>query len=556
MRDAEELRFRIGLAGQSAAVDENLTGLENLEMVGRLYHLPRAEARRRGSEVLERFDLADAADRPTKTYSGGMRRRLDLAASLVGRPDVLFLDEPTTGLDPRSRLDVWSFIRELQQDGTTLLLTTQYLDEADQLADRIAVIDHGTVIAEGTSDELKDMIGGEVLELHVEDRSETDRAVTTLAGVGTGEPNVDLDRGRVRIPVGDAGPTVLLESVRRLDEAKIVLSDIALHRPTLDDVFLSLTGRSAEDEDEQEGGGERADEEAPRSKGERVMSAVVQQVPVRRGPSNTPARIRLAAQDGLVVARRNLVSLWRVPTVLVFELVQPIMFVLLFRFIYANQFKGLGGLDYVQFLMPGIFVQNAIFGATTTAIGLADDLKKGLIDRFRSLPMARSAVLAGRTTSDLAKNFLLVLIVMVIGYLVGFRFTRGVVPAVGLVVLVLTVGFVFSWICACIGLWLKVVEAVQAAVFTIVFPIVFVSSAFVPVAGMSSWLQPIARANPVTVWCNLARYLANGNLGIIDATTKLPVDTFEGLLFKSAAWIIGLLIIFVPLAIRLYRKLD
>ena len=161
------------------------------------------------------------------------------------------------------------------------------------------------------------------------------------------------------------------------------------------------------------------------------MSAVVQQVPVRRGPSNTPARIRLAIQDGLVVARRNLVSLWRVPTVLVFELVQPIMFVLLFRFVYADQFKGLAGLDYVQFLMPGIFVQNAIFGATTTAIGLADDLKKGLIDRFRSLPMARSAVLAGRTTSDLAKNFLLVLIVMVIGYLVGFRFTQGVVPAVG-----------------------------------------------------------------------------------------------------------------------------
>jgi ABC-2 type transport system ATP-binding protein len=261
VRDAEELRFRIGLAGQSAAVDENLTGLENLELVGRLYHLRRAEARRRGTEVLERFDLADAADRATKTYSGGMRRRLDLAASLVGRPDVLFLDEPTTGLDPRSRIDVWAFIRELQADGTTLLLTTQYLDEADQLADRIVVIDHGTVIAEGTSDELKDMIGGEVLELHVEERSETDRAVTTLAGVGTGEPNVDLDRGRVRIPVGDAGPTVLLESVRRLDEAKIVLSDIALHRPTLDDVFLSLTGRSAEDED---AGGDEAPEKKQR----------------------------------------------------------------------------------------------------------------------------------------------------------------------------------------------------------------------------------------------------------------------------------------------------
>ena len=172
VRDAEELRFRIGLAGQSAAVDENLTGLENLELVGRLYHLPKAEARRRGGEVLERFGLSDAAGRPAKTYSGGMRRRLDLAASLVGRPDILFLDEPTTGLDPRSRIDVWDFVRELQADGTTLLLTTQYLDEADVLADRIAVIDVGTVIAEGTSDELKARIGGEVLELHVEDRGQ------------------------------------------------------------------------------------------------------------------------------------------------------------------------------------------------------------------------------------------------------------------------------------------------------------------------------------------------------------------------------------------------
>ena len=246
VRDAEELRFRIGLAGQSAAVDENLTGLENLELVGRLYHLPRDEARRRSVDVLERFGIADAANRAAKTYSGGMRRRLDLAASLVGRPDVLFLDEPTTGLDPRSRIDVWDFIRELQNEGTTLLLTTQYLEEADQLADRIAVIDLGLVIAEGTSDELKDQIGGEVLELHVQDRADLARVVESLTGVGAGEPSVDQDEGAVRIPVGNDGANALLDSVRRLDDTKIALADIALHRPTLDDVFLSLTGRSAE----------------------------------------------------------------------------------------------------------------------------------------------------------------------------------------------------------------------------------------------------------------------------------------------------------------------
>ena len=249
VQDAEELRFRIGLAGQSAAVDENLTGLENLEMVGRLYHLPKDEARKRGGDVLERFGISDAANRAAKTYSGGMRRRLDLAASLVGRPEVLFLDEPTTGLDPRSRIDVWDFVRELQRDGTTLLLTTQYLEEADQLADRIAVIDHGSLIAEGTSDELKDQIGGEVVEIHVETLSDVTGVAAALDGIGTAPPNVDEDAGSVRLKVGREGAAALLESVRRLDGTGIKLADIALHRPTLDDVFLSLTGRGAEDMD-------------------------------------------------------------------------------------------------------------------------------------------------------------------------------------------------------------------------------------------------------------------------------------------------------------------
>jgi ABC-2 type transport system permease protein len=285
------------------------------------------------------------------------------------------------------------------------------------------------------------------------------------------------------------------------------------------------------------------------------MSAAV---PVQ-APSNPAQRIRLAISDGIVVAYRNLVTLWRVPTVLVFELVQPVMFVLLFRYIYDNQFQAsnLGGVDYVLFLMPGIFVQNAIFGSTTTAIGIADDLKKGIIDRFRSLPMARSAVLAGRTTADLAKNLVLVLLVIAIGYLVGFRFSNGVAGALGVIVLVLAVSFTFSWISATVGLLLKEVEAVQAAVFTLIFPIVFVSSAFVPVAGMASWLQPIAEHNPVTYWCNLARYLSIGDAGIPpDPTTGLPTDTPEGLMLKSALWIVGLLIVFVPLSIQLYRKLK
>jgi ABC-2 type transport system ATP-binding protein len=259
VKDAEVLRSQIGLAGQFAAIDENLTGLENLVMVGRLYHLPLAEVRRRSTEVLERFGLSKAANRPARTYSGGMRRRLDLGASLVGRPKVLFMDEPTTGLDPRSRLGLWEMIRELRNEGTTLLLTTQYLEEADNLADRIAVIDLGSVIAEGTSDELKNRMGGEVLELHVSDKAETEKAAGALAGLGIGEHFVDPSTGLVRVHAGTEGTKVVFEAVRRIDESKIWIADLALHKPTLDDVFLTLTGRPAEEAVEE-------DEEAPPAK--------------------------------------------------------------------------------------------------------------------------------------------------------------------------------------------------------------------------------------------------------------------------------------------------
>jgi len=244
-KQADDVRRSIGLTGQYAAVDEFLTGRENLRMFGGLYHLDANYVKTRSDELLEKFDLTDAANRPAKTYSGGMRRRLDLAASLIAKPGILFLDEPTTGLDPRSRIGLWNVITELVAEGTTVLLTTQYLDEADQLADDIVVIDHGRVIAHGTSGQLKDQIGGDRLEIVVQDEDQAASAITALAPLVSGEATIDGTH--YSAPVAGGSP-VLIEAVRALDSAGVGVADIGLRRPTLDDVFLSLTGHSAEED--------------------------------------------------------------------------------------------------------------------------------------------------------------------------------------------------------------------------------------------------------------------------------------------------------------------
>jgi ABC-2 type transport system ATP-binding protein len=249
VREAQVVRAMIGLTGQYAAVDEDLTGRENLVLVGRLSRVPKRAAFERAARLLDAFDLSNAADRQLKTYSGGMRRRLDLAASLMVSPPVLFLDEPTTGLDPRSRLALWDVITELKTEGTTIVLTTQYLEEADQLADRISVIDGGRIIAEGTADELKAKVGGDVLHLTVADLSDTSAAAAALSSVFAvpeSEVVVDSDVGTVQVPV-EGGTMVLIDAVRVLDAKGIEPADLGLRRPSLDDVFLSLTGHMAEE---------------------------------------------------------------------------------------------------------------------------------------------------------------------------------------------------------------------------------------------------------------------------------------------------------------------
>ena len=241
----DDVRNVIGLTGQYAAVDEYLTGRENLELFGRLFHLSKFDAAKRAAQLLERFDLSDAADRGIKGYSGGMRRRLDLAASLIGRPNVLFLDEPTTGLDPRSRQGMWKVIEELVAEGTTVLLTTQYLEEADQLANRIVVLDHGNVIAKGTSNELKSQVGGDRIEIVVDRVSDLAKTAELINGIGSAPATIEEVTKTVLLPVS-GGSKAIVDVVRKLDENNIAIADIALRRPTLDDVFLSLTGHVTE----------------------------------------------------------------------------------------------------------------------------------------------------------------------------------------------------------------------------------------------------------------------------------------------------------------------
>jgi len=243
-KDARAIRSLIGLAGQYATVDELLTGRENLELIGLLYHLDKAVYRDRAQDALERMSLTGAGDNQVKTYSGGMRRRLDLAASLIGRPPVLFLDEPTTGLDPRTRKDLWQFIQDLVAEGTTVLLTTQYMEEAEHLAQAIVVLDAGRVAAQGTADELKDQLGGNVLEIQVTKRADLDKAASLIASLSSAPPRLEAALNRITLPV-QGGPRVLIAAGRALDDAGVELEDLGIRRPSLDDVFLAITGHPA-----------------------------------------------------------------------------------------------------------------------------------------------------------------------------------------------------------------------------------------------------------------------------------------------------------------------
>ena len=548
VHDAAGVRELLGLTGQFAAVDEILTGRENLQMFGRLFDLSAGDARRRANELLERFDLADAADRPARTYSGGMRRRLDLASSLLTRPRVLFLDEPTTGLDPRSRIEIWSVMRELVREGTTLLLTTQYLEEADQLADQIAVIDHGRVIAQGTGSELKDRVGGQILEVELVSAGERDKARAALTGIGCGDPEPGDRLAQLTLPAPRDGLEMIEDAASALRKADIAVSDLGLRRPTLDDVFLQLTGAPSENGAGTEVvTGDGRPNPASRSVPAPRTAAALR--PPARRPSRlrrlSPRELRADITDAWVVSGRNLLHFVRQPDLLVFSTIQPIMFVLLFTYVFGGAISHSlpVGVSYIDYLLPGILVQSVTFRASQTAVGLSDDLKLGVIDRFRSMPMARSAVLIGRTAADFVRNVLIIVLMIIVGYIIGFRFQAGFAQALGCIALVSAFGLALSWIFAFVALTVRSAEAAQTAGFVVLFPLVFASSVFVPVSTLPNWLQAVAKVSPVTLTANAAR-----SLSLVPGTPSS--------LGGAIAWIAGLLAVFIPLSVWRYRRMT
>ncbi|HMC41432.1 MAG TPA: ABC transporter permease [Acidimicrobiales bacterium] len=523
----------IGLAGQSAALDELLTGRENLELIGRLYGLDGGQRRHRAQEVLERFELTDAADRLVRTYSGGMRRRLDLGATLVGRPSVLLLDEPTAGLDPRSRNELWRFVDEVAAEGTTVVLTSQHLDEVERLAHKVAVIDHGTVIAEGSPEELKRQTGGDVLEARLVDPDDLDAGLALLTDLGDGGTQVEVEQHRISVPTS-GGTRALLRAGQRLEEAGIALADLGIRRPSLDDVFFALTGHAA---------AEGPDPLAPTRRvsppGEPPTRSLRTAGPA--ADALIPGSLARPLSDMTGITRRYLVRFARTPQLLFFGTVQPVLFVVGLSAVFGGVVEARLGGHYIQYLLPGVLVMNVLLFAGTTGVGLAEDLQGGIIDRFRSLPMARSGVLVGRTVADLVRNAASMSVIVLVGFALGFRVHASLASGLAGVLLALFFGYATSWVFAAAGLAVKDAQTAQFIGFAPVLPLVYLSGAWIPVAAMASGVRAFARNQPVNVTVEAVRTLGEGT------------HAYHWI-WQSLAWSGGLLALSGMLAVRLYGR--
>ena len=567
LRHPAEVRRHIGVAAQDATLDPLLTGRQNLVLIGELSDLGRADSRARAAELLAQFELTDAADRVVKGYSGGMRRRLDLAGSLMTRPPVLFLDEPTTGLDPTSRQRVWEAIRELLGEGVTVLLTTQYLEEADELAHDIVVVDHGRVIAEGTPQELKEASRGARLEVTLAEPHAS--AVGAMAPLVSGPVSVSDDGRQLSAGVdsvdrpGDLGRP----SARRRGGARGQhrgAAAVARRRVLLAHRRAHRRRRCRGGTDDGDGRRSRVDVAAafrlaPSASGEgrHELEGVRGMTTTTLTPSATGfdrphagGNVLGSLADIWAMTRRNIVHISREPMQLSDVTIQPLLFTVLFVYIFGGAIPIPGGGSYVDFLLAGILALNLTTSTMGTAVGLSTDLHEGMIDRFRTLPMWRSAVLVGRSAADFLTSVVCAAIVAVTGLAVGWRPGANAISVVGGFALLLFFAYAVSWVSACVGLNSKSPESAASFGFIVLFPLTFVSNAFVPTQHMPGWLQAIANWNPVSAVVAGARDLwGNPNpSGTIQAwPMQHPVEA-------ALIWSVAILAIAAPLAAHFFRS--
>ena len=479
----------MGLTGQAATVDELLTGRENLRLIGAALRPSSSYIKRASDDLLERFSLTDAGGRIVKTYSGGMRRRLDLAVSLIATPPVLFLDEPTTGLDPRSRVELWEVLRELVRDGTTLLLTTQYLEEADQLADRIVVIDKGRVIAEGTPLELKDSSGRAALVVtvsHADDLATAEGMLRDLVS----EVHVDTGARQLTAPAN---------GLKRHDPDRRGVRR-QHHRAGRPGPQAAEPGRRVPAPHRSPGRGRlrRDRHRHHRSRGAGLVTT--QQSPTRTtggGVERPEIQPTGLLRQSLTIVRRNLIHIKRMPEMLMDVTIQPVMFVLLFAFVFGGSIDVPGTPNgYDEWLLGGIMGQTIAFASFIVAVGLTADIDKGIVDRMRSLPINPASVLVGRSLSSLLHSSIGIVVMSLTGLLIGWRIRNGIVDAALAYLLLLMWGFAMIWVGILVGSAMRSVEAVNGLMFTTMFPITFLANTFAPTEGMTTGAAHDRRVEP------------------------------------------------------------
>lgn len=515
------VRECISLTGQNASIDEELTGFENLFLFARLLGYPRAEAKQRANELLSAFDLKSASNRLVKTYSGGMRRKLDIASSIVRISEILFLDEPTTGLDPRSRNSVWSLIRNLAGKGTTVLLTTQYLDEAEQLADKITVIDDGRVISEGTTNELKASVGNNILHVQL-NGVEKAHLESVLENIDIPHAQQDFENRKLFFPV--SGQEQAISILGELHKYNIEITAFNLSRPDLNEVFLSLTGKVRETGENNE-----SDESADT---EQVSTGPVTKILLHAKPYKRSGWLN----NKLMFGWRNLIKIKHIPEQFMDVLITPIMFTFMFTYIFGGALAG-STQAYLQFFIPGILVQTLTFNAMYAGININNDVSKGIFERFRSMPIWLPAPLSGIFIGDFFRHLISAILVLLFGFILGFRTEAGLPALLMSFIIMVFFAMSISWIFIIMGLTMRSTSAVMSFGWLILMPLVFMSNIFADPETMPGWLQTFISFNPLAWQVDAVRGLLAGEFPtkeIIIALTASLVLT--ALLFPLTVW--------------------